>query len=138
MPVGGGAPREHVATVSGGRVVALAGDHYGAIAAVDDHRLMPGRMAGSWQDEHAREDLRVTVDDLVREPGRIDEVRQGVAIICVRRLEFDSLGEDRASREAGVAAAVVEMKVAVDDDADVFGLRPAPANAWSNGYRFGW
>ena len=65
------------------------------------------------------------VEQLVGKPGDVYQLGQGVARRVEGGLELDPLGEDRPAGEAGVAAAVVEVKVAVHDQPDVPGRGPA-------------
>lgn len=115
-----GSPGKNVGAIGAGGVVALPGHDHSAVAAADDHRLMPGSVARCGHDEHTGEDLRFAVENLIGEPGSLDKFGQGVARVFLGGLQLDSLGEDRTVREAGISPAMVEMKMAVDHQGDAF------------------
>lgn len=112
MTLSGGLTGEHVGAVRGGGVVALPGDDDGAVAATDHDRLVARRVPGRGDDQHAGQYLGLAVELLVAQPGRVDELRQGV-VGSSSGFEFAALDEDRSARQLRVAAAVVEMQVAV-------------------------
>ncbi|WP_018215923.1 hypothetical protein [Salinispora vitiensis] len=75
---------------------------------------------------------------LVGQAGRVDQLGKGVIRHVLRRFQFGALGEDWAPRQRGVSAAVVIVKVAVDDMSTSLMDRPTSASAARMSRRRGW
>lgn len=71
----------------------LSRDDDSALPAANDDGLVPSRMTGSRYDEYARQHLSLTIELLVMQPGRVDELEQRVTG-SAGTLEFDALGQD--------------------------------------------
>jgi hypothetical protein len=76
----------------------------------------------SGDDQHAGQYLGLAVELLVAQSGRVDEFRQRV-VGSSRRFELDALCQDGAASQLGVAAAVVEVQVAVGNEPYVLDTR---------------
>ena len=99
--------------------MALPGQHdHDAVAAPDDDRLVTRGVPGRRHDVHAGQHLGLAVQLLVPQTRRVDELGQGV-VGGAGGLELGALRHHRTAGELRVAAAVVEVQVAVDDERDV-------------------
>ena len=66
-------------------------------------------------------DVRLSTVELIASLGEVVEADDRIVLLSMSGIELDLLREDRGAWEAGIAAAVIEMEVAVHDDADVVG-----------------
>ena len=107
------------------RVRDVAAEHDEAVVRLDDHGLVPGRVARREEHRDAVEQLGVAVELDVRlavEMHPLDEV-----VRLDGRLELGALDVGRRPGEPAVAAAVVEVQMRVDHRDDVAELRPRHA-----------
>ena len=104
--------------------MALPGYHDGAVFLPYHHRLVPGSVARSGDHEHPGHDLGLAVQYFVTQPGRIDQVGKGVVDGPPGRLELSRLNRDGPASQLRVAAAMVEVEVAVDNQAHVLDADP--------------
>ena len=75
-------PRQGVAAVRSGVVVALAGHDHCPVQPTDDKGLMPSGVSRSWQYRHTGQDLSFAFELFVAQPGCVNELGQGV-VRCV-------------------------------------------------------
>lgn len=120
MSIGLRTPGKRVGAIIACPIMTLSRDDNSAFPAANDDGLVPSRMTGSRYDEYAGQHLRLTIELLVLQPGRVDELGQRVTG-SAGTLELDSLGQDRPAGQLRVAAAVIEVQVTVDDELDVLG-----------------
>src|SRR2546421_2290471 len=85
---------------------------------------MAGGVSGRRYDHHLGQDLGLAVELFVVQPGCVHEFGQGVVRCVQRGFQFDALGEDRSAGKRRVAAAVVEVKMTVDQVFDVLDVDP--------------
>ncbi len=83
------------------------------------HRLVPGSVARSGDHEHAGHGPGLAIQHFVAQPGRINQVGKGVGVGPPGRVELNRLHCDRPAPQLGVAAAMVEVEMAVDYQAHV-------------------
>lgn len=121
----------------GREVVCLTGEDHGAVASPEDQRLMPLSVAGRRNDPDSRPELGLTGEFLVNRSGEVDELIDGV-VAAAGGGQLHILDQDGLAYQERVSSAVVEVKVAVHDDADVCrsdsgcrqrGLQRAPLGA---------
>jgi hypothetical protein len=122
MKVTVGLRRQDVGAEVARRVVTLAGeDDDRAVVATNDQRLVASGVARRRHDEHPGLDLCLPVELLVAKTGDVNQLGKGVVRGGSRGLELPALYKEPPSDELGVAAAVVKVQMAVDDELDVFG-----------------
>jgi hypothetical protein len=132
-----GPPGQDICAIRAGRVVALPGYYDGPVFLPYHHRLVPGSVARSGDHEDPGHDLGLAVQYFVTQPGRIDQVGKGVVDGPPGRLELSRLNRDGPASQLGVAAAMVEVEVAVDNQAHVLDADPASPRAALRGWRRG-
>ena len=101
-----GACHEEVAPEGRRRVMALAGDYHRPVAPVHDDRLVARSVSRSRYDEHAPQDLALAIEELVSQPGGIDEfgqrvVRSSAASSSTRWVKIGRPAAREGSRRSG-------------------------------------
>lgn len=89
-----------------------------ASTVVDDDHLGSAGVARRRDEADAGEQLELAVDGEVGQTRDVDPLADGVVVLGQGVLELAALEMDRRGREEQVAAAVVEVKVGVDDEVD--------------------
>jgi hypothetical protein len=114
---------ELVASEIGGRVVCLPGENHCAVGAADSQTLVARGMPWRREDPDTGEDLGLAVQLFVRRSWMVDQLRHCVVGRRTRLGELVPLSEDRTAGKQWIAAAMVEVQVAVDDPADTLDMK---------------
>ena len=124
MTVSVGSLGEHVGGIVAGRVVTLASNDDDTVGATYDKRLVPIGVPWRRDQEHARQDLGLSVDLLV--PAVLYEFGERVVGGPARGRQLGPLHEDWLVGYGWVTAAVVEVEVTVGHRGHVSeaGIRP--------------
>ncbi len=101
------------------RVGCLAGEHERAFVGLDQQRLVAGSVAGRRDDAHARQEFVFAVNRLQAGIGKVERVFGQGEVDLAGGFELRLLNVDGNAGEFVVAARVVPVHVAVDDDVDV-------------------
>lgn len=117
-----GLPRELVGGVLRGGVVALPRHDNRPIRPADDQRLVTVGVTWCRHEKDPGQHLNLACH--VFEPAAFDEFGECVIRCLAGSAEFDFLDEDRDLAQQRIAAAVVEMQVAVRGKPDVTDLCP--------------
>src|SRR6266567_4692992 len=117
-----GSPRELVGRVLRCRIVALPRHDHRPVRSADDQRLVTVGVTWRRHEEDPRQHLSLACHSF--EATALDEFRERVVLRLAGGIELDFLNEDRDLAQHRVAAAVVEVQVAVRGKPDVRDLRP--------------
>ena len=102
---------EHVGGIVAGRVMTLSSNDDRTVGATCNKRLVSTGVPRRWDQEHARQDLGLSIDLLV--PAVFNELGERVISGLARGRQFGPLHKDWLVRHRWVAAAVVEVEVTV-------------------------
>ena len=111
MTVSVGCLGEHVGGILAGRVVTLSSNDDDTVGSTCDKRLVSVGVPWRWDQEHARQDLGLSIDLLV--PAVFNEFGERVVGGLARGSQFEALHKDWPVGHGWVTAAVVEMEVTV-------------------------
>jgi len=117
-----GSPGELVGGVLRRRVVALPGHDHRPVRPMDDQRLVTVGVTWRRHEEDSRQHFSLAYHLL--EAASLDELGEGVVLRLAGGVELSSLHEDRDLAQQRVAAAVVEVQMAVRGERESRDLCP--------------